>query len=268
MYNFIEEIQDKAKRVELIREQNKISFDDYFNKKLGPYLDYYQRVGQKCCIKIITPQQSIFSLVGPSHDKTCNSVLDVAFNGDFQRKDGEKKLIDTENNMKLGNIYIKMYDCDVSTQKRNFPKNIFSDFKKLFSDSFSYVSIMVPENFNQYQIDELRKTIDEINKYDKFFKTQDIGIIHYLDKKLEDKKLYPLEEIEKFINETNGDANKFIKEVEINPNEQVIVDTRNQNVNNNRAEFLDSLNSKPNKTFKSGKIEKNEENNKGNELAE
>ena len=268
MYNFIEEIQDKAKRVELIREQNKISFDDYFNKKLGPYLDYYQRVGQKCCIKIITPQQSIFSLVGPSHDKTCNSVLDVAFNGDFQRKDGEKKLIDTENNMKLGNIYIKMYDCDVSTQKRNFPKNIFSDFKKLFSDSFSYVSIMVPENFNQYQIDELRKTIDEINKYDKFFKTQDIGIIHYLDKKLEDKKLYPLEEIEKFINETNGDANKFIKEVEINPNEKVIVDTRNQNVNNNRTEFLDSLHNMPNKTFKSGKIEKNEENNKGNELAE
>ena len=161
-----------------------------------------------------------------------------------------------------------MYDCDVSTQKRNFPKNIFSDFKKLFSDSFSYVSIMVPENFNQYQIDELRKTIDEINKYDKFFKTQDIGIIHYLDKKLEDKKLYPLEEIEKFINETNGDANKFIKEVEINPNEQVIVDTRNQNVNNNRTEFLDSLHNMPNKTFKSGKIEKNEENNKGNELAE
>jgi len=268
MYNFIEEIKDKAKRVELIREQNKIGLADYFNKKLGSYLDYYQRVGQKCCIKIITPQQSIFSLVGNSHEKTCNSVLDIAFNGDFQRKEGEKKLIDTENNMKLGNIYIKMYDSDVSTQKRNFHKKIFFDFKKLFSDSFSYVLIMVPENFNQYQIDELRKTIEDIKKHDKNIKTQDIGIIHYLDKEIEHKKFYSLEEIEKFINETNGDANKFIKEVEINPNEKVIVDTRNQNVNNNRTEFLDSLHNMPNKTFKSGKIEKNEENNKENEFAE
>ena len=133
MYNFIEEIQDKSKKMELIKEQNKISFDDYFNKKLGDYLNYYQRVGQKCCIKIITPQQSIFSLVGPGHEKTCNSVLDVAFNGDFQRKDGEKKLNDSENNMKLGNIYIKMYDSDVSTQKRNSPVDfalIFIIFSK------------------------------------------------------------------------------------------------------------------------------------------
>ena len=170
--------------------------------------------------------------------------------------------------MKLGNIYIKMYDYDVSTQKRNFLKNIFFDFKKLFSDLFSYVLIMVPENFNQYQIDELRKTIEEIKKYDKYFKTQDIGIIHYLDYELNDKICYELEEIQKFLDKINGDANKFIKEVEINPNEKVIVDTRNQNVNNNRTEFLDSLHNMPNKTFKSGKIEKNEENNKENELAE
>ena len=247
MYNFIEGIKDESKRKELIKEQNKISFDDYFNKNLGPYLHFYQRVKQKCCIKIITPQQSIFSLVGPSHEKTCNSVLDIAFNGDFQRKEGEKQTQDMEHNMKLGNIYIKMYDYDVSTQKRDFLKNIFFDFKKLFSDLFSYVLIMVPENFNQYQ---------------------NIGIIHYLDYELNDKICYELEEIQKFLDKINGDANKFIKEVEINPNEKVIVDTRNQNVNNNRTEFLDSLHNMPNKTFKSGKIEKNEENNKENELAE
>ena len=261
MYNFIEGIKDKSKRKELIKEQNKISFYDYFNKNLGPYLHFYQRVKQKCCIKIITPQQSIFSLVGPSHEKTCNSVLDIAFNGDFQRKEGEKQTQDMEHNMKLGNIYIKMYDSDVSTSKNGF-------FKKLFLDLWSYVIIMVPENFNQYQIDELRKTIEHIKKYDKYFKTQDIGIIHYLDYELNDKICYELEEIQMFLDKINGDANKFIKEVEINPNEKVIVDTRNQNVNNNRTEFLDSLHNMPNKTFKSGKIEKNEENNKENELAE
>ena len=56
--------------------------------------------------------------------------------------------------------------------------------------------------------------------------------------------------------------------MEINPNEQVIVDTRNQNVNNNRAEFLDSLHSKPNKTVKLEQTENKEEKNKENELAE
>ena len=127
---------------------------------------------------------------------------------------------------------------------------------------------MVPEYFNQYQIDELRKTIEEIKKYEKYFKTQDIGIIHYSDYELNDKICYEFEEIQKFLDKINGDANKFIKEVEINPNEQVIVDTRNQNVNNNRAEFLDSLHSKPNKTVKLEQTENKEEKNKENELAE
>ena len=261
MYNFIEEIKDSEKRKELIKEQNKISFDDYFNKRLGPYLDYYQRVRQKCCIKIITPQQSIFSLVGASHERTCNSVLDIAFNGEFQRKEGEKELKDIKNNMKLGNIYIKMYDSDVSTSKKGF-------FKKMFSDLWSYVLIMVPENFNQYQIDELRKTISEIKKYDKNFKTLDIGIMHYLDYKLNDKNPYPVEKIQKFLDETNGDANKYIKELEFNPNEQVIVDTRNEKIGYNRAEFLDGLHSDSIKTVYSNKIENNEENNMENELAE
>lgn len=261
MYNFIEGIKDKSKRKELIKEQNKISFDDYFNKNLGPYLHFYQRVKQKCCIKIITPQQSIFSLVGPSHEKTCNSVLDIAFNGDFQRKEGEKQTQDMEHNMKLGNIYIKMYDSDVSTSKKGF-------FKKMFSDLWSYVLIMVPENFNQYQIDELRKTIEHIKKYDKYFKTQDIGIIHYLDEGLDAKVLYLLKEIQIFLDETNGDANKYIKELEFNPNEHVIVDTRNRNISNNREEFLENLHSESNKTVKVEQLKNKEEKDEENELAE
>ena len=127
---------------------------------------------------------------------------------------------------------------------------------------------MIPENFNQYQIDELRKTIEEIKKYDKSFKTQDIGIIHYLDENLDDKKLYPLEEIQNFIDEKYGDANKYIREKESNTNEQVIVDTRNPKINNNRAEFLESLHSDDNEIIHSKKIENNEEKNRENELAE
>ena len=263
MYNFIEEIKDKTKRRELIIEQNKISFDDYFTKKLGYYLNFYKRFGQKCCIKIITPQQSIFSLVGHSHEKTCNSALDITFNGDFQRKEGEKKLNDIENNMKLGNIYIKMYDSDVSTEKKSF-------FKRLFSDLWSYVLVMVPENFNQYQIDELRKAIKEIMKYDNNFKTQDIGIIHYLDAELNERKCYYIDEIQKFLDETTGDANKFIKEVEINPNEEVIVETnRYENTNNNRNKFLENIHTQNQSTANSNNQESSKnfiENNKDNSI--
>lgn len=252
MYYFIEEIKDKTKRRELIIEQNGINFNNYFKKNLGEYLNYYQRVGQKCCLKIITPQQSIFSVVGSSHEKTCNSILDTAFNGNFQRKEGEKTLNDTENNMNLGNIYIKMYDCDVSTQKKGF-------LKRLFSDSWSNVLVMVPKNFNQYQIDELRKTIKEISKYDNNFKTQDIGIMHYLDYELNDKICYENEEIQKFLDETNGDANKYIKEVEINPNEEVIVETnkyKKPNANNNRNKFLEDIHTENQSTTTNNKKEK------------
>ena len=42
MYQFIENVKDKIKRMELIIEQNKLTLEDYFNKKTGSYKDFYQ----------------------------------------------------------------------------------------------------------------------------------------------------------------------------------------------------------------------------------
>ena len=85
MYQFIENVKDKIKRMELIIEQNKLTLEDYFNKKTGSYKDFYQkdRYRQKACLKIITPQQKIFALVGISHNNTASSILDTVFDGDL-----------------------------------------------------------------------------------------------------------------------------------------------------------------------------------------
>lgn len=122
MYQFIENVKDKIKRMELIIEQNKLTIEDYFNKNVGSYMDFYQkdRYRQKACLKIITPQQSIFALVGESHNYTASSILDTVFDGALQKEDGSMALKDINNNMELGNIYIRICDTDIKSGKKIF----------------------------------------------------------------------------------------------------------------------------------------------------
>ena len=229
MYKSIENIKDKIKRIELIIEQNKLTFEDYFNKKTGSYKEFYQkdRYRQKACLKIITPQQSIFALVGESHNNTANSILDVVFDGDFQRDDGSTALKDVKNNMELGNIYIKICDTDVKSGKQTF-------ISKLLSDVWCNVSIYVPETFNQYQIDELRKSIEEIKKYKGYFKSQNFYLKHYI--KYADnendilKKEYEDDEIYLFLDKDKGEANNYIRRIIPNPKEKIIADIFKNNL--------------------------------------
>ena len=241
MYKFIENIKDKIKRIELIIEQNKLTFEDYFNKKTGSYKDFYQkdRYRQKACLKIITPQQSIFALVGESHNNTANSILDVVFDGDFQRDDGSTALKDVKNNMELGNIYIKICDTDVKSGKQTF-------ISKLLSDVWCNVSIYVPETFNQYQIDELRKSIEEIKKYKGYFKSQNFYLKHYI--KYADnendilKKEYEDDEIYLFLDKDKGEANNYIRRIIPNPKEKIIADILKNNLRNSLKSSIQQSN--------------------------
>lgn len=241
MYKFIENIKDKIKRIELIIEQNKLTFEDYFNKKTGSYKEFYQkdRYRQKACLKIITPQQSIFALVGESHNNTANSILDVVFDGDFQRDDGSTALKDVKNNMELGNIYIKICDTDVKSGKQTF-------ISKLLSDVWCNVSIYVPETFNQYQIDELRKSIEEIKKYKGYFKSQNFYLKHYI--KYADnendilKKEYEDDEIYLFLDKDKGEANNYIRRIIPNPKEKIIADILKNNLRNSLKSSIQQSN--------------------------
>jgi len=228
MYQFIENVKDKIKRMELIIEQNKLTIEDYFNKNVGSYMDFYQkdRYRQKACLKIITPQQSIFALVGERHSYTASSILDTVFDGALQKEDDSH----INNNMKLGNIYIIICDTDIKSGMQNF-------FSKKFSDVWCNVTIYVPETFNQYQIDELRKSIEEVKKFKKNFNSQIFTLRHYIKYSDNDsdiqKKDYEDDKIYNFLDKDKGEANNYIRNIIPNPKEKIIADVLKNSLRNN-----------------------------------
>ena len=248
MYQFIENVKDKIKRMELIIEQNKLTIEDYFNKNVGSYMDFYQkdRYRQKACLKIITPQQSIFALVGERHSYTASSILDTVFDGALQKEDDSH----INNNMKLGNIYIIICDTDIKSGKQKFfsklmsklmPKlisNLMSKLMlKLMSDVWCNVTIFVPEVFNQYQIDELRKSIEEVKKFKNNFNSQNFTLRHYIkysDTENEtQKKDYEDDEMYLFLDRDKGEANNYIRKIIPNPKEKIIADVLKNSLRNN-----------------------------------
>lgn len=241
MYQFIENVKDKIKRMELIIEQNKLTLEDYFNKKTGSYKDFYQkdRYRQKACLKIITPQQKIFALVGTSHNNTASSILDTVFDGALQREDDSGTLKDINNNMKLGNIYIRICDTDVKLGKQTF-------FSKLMSDVWCNVCIYVPETINQYQIDELRKSIEEIKKFKGYFNSQNFSLRHYIKYSDNDsdiqKKDYEEDEIYLFLDKDTGKANNYIRKIIPNPKEKILADFLKNNLRNDLKNYIQQSN--------------------------
>lgn len=259
MFQFIENVKDKIKRMELIIEQNKLTIEDYFNKNIGSYMDFYQkdRYRQKACLKIITPQQSIFALAGESHNYTASSILDTVFDGVLQKEDGSMALKDINNNMKLGNIYIRICDTDIKSRKQNFFSNLMS---KLMSDVWCNVTIFVPEVFNQYQIDELIKSIEEVKKFKKNFNSQNFTLRHYIkysDTENEtQKKDYEDDEMYLFLDKDKGEANNYIRKIIPNPQEKIIADVLKNSLRNNLKSPIqqgDLLASTENNTISSSK---------------
>lgn len=221
MYKFIDEIKDENERIKQIRLQSSKGFDGYFNKCMIQDLLLYQELLQKCCFKIITPEQSVLAYAKESHERVCNTVLEAIYKRDFQRKTDKIKYNDVENNMKLGNIYIKIHDTDISlndnSKKRSRP------------DDSSLVYIFIPKNFNKYQFEELKKSISTIKKYDDNFIKQAYGIIHYLDYDLDERVCYVDNGIYEFLGDKNnpGIAKDYIKDIQILPEEEIIISQSN-----------------------------------------
>lgn len=242
MYSIIDFITNKEKAIEQVKLQNALGFDGYFQKQMIQDIPYYQRnrYNQKASLQIITPQQSIFTLVQDSHERTCNTLLGLIYGKDFQVMDDPNvyryRNEDEKNNRRLGNIYIKELDSDISMKKSIFPS------------TQRHVLIFVPKNFNMYQFEELKRSIDTIKKYDKKFLSPDIVLAHYLNDINENDnnyEAYDKRKIDRFLKE---DALKYIREVPINPDEQILVDTCREATSTNPRQsvtFVERVNIEP-----------------------
>lgn len=108
---------------------------------------------------------------------------------------------------------------------------------KLMSDVWCNVTVYVPETFNQYQIDELRKSIEEVKKFKKNFNSQIFTLRHYIKYSDNDsdiqKKDYEEDEIYLFLDKDKGEANNYIRNIIPNPKEKIIADVLKNSLRNN-----------------------------------
>ena len=217
MYKFIDEIKDKKERIEQILLQTSEGFDGYFNKCMIQDLHLYQEIPRKSCFKIITPQQSVMAYAKESHERVCNAVLETMYKINFQGKDYKTKNNDLENNIKLGNIYIKIHDTNTSLKEDSKKEDI--------PQETSFVYIFIPEFFNKYQFEELKKSILTIKKYDERYIKQAYAIIHYIDFEIDDRNCYVDDKIYDFLGDYKnpGIAQKYIKDVPILSEENILI---------------------------------------------
>ena len=234
MYKFIDTLlTDKEKLLEQIRIQNKLGLEGYYANNELQFLPFDENSDFKCALKLITQQQSVFSIVDRGHQLICLPLLELIYNRKTKEyEDNDNVLIDVLNCIKNGVIYIKDLNTDFSSEDEEFPLHI----RKFY--------IYVPHYFNRYQIEEIKKTIEVRNKYKKRFKDDFIAIIHYLDEELGDRKVYVNQDIYNFINEI---SHKYIREVEADSDERILVDTYRSTpsiASKRRIEFLSFLQEK------------------------
>lgn len=231
MYKFIDSLlTNREKMLEQIKLQNELGLEGYYDNNNLKYLPFDENSNYKCALQLITPQQSVFSIVERGHQLICLPLLELIFNRKTKEyEDNDNELKDVLNCIKNGVVYIKDLNTDFSTEDGEFPQHN----RRLY--------IYLPPYFNKYQIEEVKKAIDTRNKYNKRFKDDFIAIIHYLDFELKNRKVYVNQDICSFINEI---SQEYIREVKINPDERIIVDTCRSAVSKGkeqRSRFLKDL---------------------------
>lgn len=223
-------IGHKTEMLKLIREQNRIGFDGFFEKrKIKDYIEYCKRISsEKSGLQLITPQQSIFVLASKSHEKISIPLIELIFNTKAKKYRNEIGAhYDVANCIKNGAIYIKEYDYDLDLSDCNpSKKGILNGIIRMLKKPERYFWIFIPHFFNEYQYDELKKTIDIRKKYQKLFGDDTIGVLHYLDNDtLEHPNYFDREEALQYIFE---ELQNYVREIPVNPNEQILVETNSK----------------------------------------
>lgn len=238
--------------LKLIREQNNIGFDGYFKKReIMDYVRYYQRISsEKAGIQLITPIQSIFVLSSTSHEEICIPLLEFIYNRKTKKYRKEINASqDVANCVKNGNIYIKEHDYDLDLSDCESSKNtILKSIIRKIRKPERYFWIFIPNYVNSYQYDELIRTLDIRKKYQDLFGEDVIGLFHYLDyENLESRNYYDGEEALQYIAE---DLKKYVKDVPMNPDERIIVDSYAKENKRENATFVPKVNTKTSATIR------------------
>ncbi len=213
MYKFIDSISSKEERLKQLQYQNKnLGLEGFYKNKMIPYMQFYHMADFKVAVQLITPKQSIFSLVKVEHQTICFPILELLYNKENKELSKNGDILSCIKN-KI--IFVKVRDTDLSTKEKEVP---------MHNRKFYF---FIPPYFNRYQYEEMKKIINIRNQFNNRFRDDFIGIIHYLDEELKDYKIYPNEEVDMFINEI---AQGYIKEVESTQNERLLLDINQRGV--------------------------------------
>lgn len=227
--------------LKLIKEQNNIGFDDYFKKRgMLDYIKYYQNTSsEKAGLQLITPQQSIFALSSTSHEEICIPLLEFIYNRKTKKYRSEIDASqDVANCVKYGNIYVKEHDYDLDLSDYESPKKtLLKSIIRKIRKPERYFWIFISNYVNSYQYDELIKILDIRKKYKDLFGDDVIGVFHYLDyENLENRNYHDGEDALQYIFE---ELKHYIKDVPINPDERILVNTNSKSRQN--ASFLTKI---------------------------
>lgn len=231
MFRFINNfVGHTTEMLKLIREQNNIGFDGFFEKsKIKDYIEQCKRISsEKAGIQLITPQQSIFVLSDKSHEKICIPLIEFIYNKKAKKYRSEIGAnYDVANCINNGIIYIKEHDYDLDLSDCNpSKKRTLKSIIRMLIKPERYFWIFIPHFFNEYQYDELKKIIDIRKKYQKLFGDDTICVIHYLDNDtLEHPNYFDREEALQYIFE---ELQNYVREIPVNPNEQILVETNSK----------------------------------------
>lgn len=220
MYEFISYLKDNDELIKQIKKQTNLGFKGYYEKEMlqgEECITYTDAIpsNRKKAIQLITPKQSLFTLVGDKYENECSTLLGVIYNRSSQENLNDNK--DIKNCVNLGNICITEENTDISIdEKTGFLHTII---KKLYSTGERELNIYIPSNINGWQLEEVYKTRRIIEKYsNKFMKNDSIQVYHY--KNFEKPETFKGEEAMRYlVEELPNYLNESIRE---NDNEQII----------------------------------------------
>lgn len=244
MYGFINHINNEKELLEQIKKQTKLGFWGYYLKKMfnnGMTYHKGENVNEKRALQIITPQQSLFASVRDNYDDVCFTLLRTVYDGKMpdNHLNLTSGLKDVVACMNLGNIYVTERDNDIPMENEGFFDRVIKGIK----GKERQFDIYIPPHISNGQMEELKETLTNRNLFKKWFRKDRINVLHYIDN---DKMLYYNDkEALQYLDEELPNSDYINKDVPINPDERIIVDSYTKENKRENATFVDRVDTKP-----------------------
>ena len=246
MYGFINHINNEKELLEQIKKQTKLGFWGYYlNKMFNNGMTYHkgENVNEKRALQIITPQQSLFASVRDNYEDVCFTLLRTVYGGKMpdNHLNLTSGLKDVVACMNLGNIYVTERDTDIPKDNKGFFDRVIKGKERQFD-------IYIPPHISNSQMEELKDTLTNRNLFKKWFRKDRINVLHYIDN---DKMLYYNDkEALQYLDEELPNSDYISKDVPINPDERIIVDSYVKENKRENATFVPKVNTKTSATIR------------------